>query len=225
MERGLRRHAGWLLVAAAYLFASPYFERINNPNENVRVWATRAIVEHHVLNVDEVMREWGWVNDKAKNDRHVYSGKAPGTTFLGVPVLYVHTKLRHFVGWKSPDKAETTFWLRLFAVKLPILAFLWGFARWVERSTGSARARDLMVVALGLGTMLYPYGVIFVGHALAAWYSNSTVRPAKKPAAARRPSATGGVAATSVSKRSSSMNAENAVAAASAWPTKMTPYG
>jgi hypothetical protein len=168
MERGLRRHAALLLVAAAYLFASPYFERINNPNENARVWATRAIVEHHVLNVDEVQREWGWVNDKAKNDHHVYSGKAPGTTFLGVPVLYLHTKLRHFVGWKSPDKAETTFWLRLFAVKLPLLAFLWAFARYVERATGSARARDLLVVALGLGTMLYPYGIMFVGHALAA---------------------------------------------------------
>ena len=168
MERGLRRHAAWLLVAAAYLFASPYFERINNPNENVRIWATRAIVEHHVLAIDEVQREWGWVNDKAKTDRHVYSGKAPGTTFLGVPVLYLHTKLRHFVGWKSPDKAETTFWLRLFAVKLPVLAFLWAFARWVERATGSPRARDLLVGALGLGTMLYPYGVLFVGHALAA---------------------------------------------------------
>jgi hypothetical protein len=168
MERGLRRHAAWILVAAAYLFASPYFERINNPNENARVWATRAIVEHHVLNVDAVEREWGWVNDKAKNDRHVYSGKAPGTTFLGVPVLFVHTQLRHFVGWKSPNKAETTFWLRLLAVKLPICLFLWAFARYVERLTGSARARDLLVVALGLGTMMYPYGGLYVGHALAA---------------------------------------------------------
>src|SRR5215467_3002710 len=126
-ESPFRRHVAWGLCCVAYLVASPYFERINNPNENVRVWATRAIVQHHVLDIDEVQREWGWVNDKAKTDRHVYSGKAPGTTFLGVPVLYLHTKLRHFVGWKSPDKAETTFWLRLFAVKLPILAFLWAF--------------------------------------------------------------------------------------------------
>src|SRR5206468_347395 len=34
--------------------------------------------------------------------------------------------------------------------------------------TASPLARDLLIVALGLGTLLYPYGVIFVGHGLAA---------------------------------------------------------
>jgi len=164
----LRRHASWFLVAAAYLIVSPYFEAINNPNENVRVWATRAIVEHHVLNIDAVMGEWGYVNDKAKNARHVYSSKAPGVTFAGVPVLLVETELRRLWGWTAPGKHEATFWLRLFTVKLPMLAFLWLFARYVERKTRSGLARDLLLVALGLGTMLYPYGGMFVGHALAA---------------------------------------------------------
>jgi hypothetical protein len=168
MERGLRRHAAWVLVSLAYLVASPYYERINNPNENVRVWATRAIVEHHALDIDQVSREWGWVNDKAKNDRHVYSGKAPGTSFLGVPVLWLHTKLRAIVGWPSPGKREATFWLRLFAVKLPLALFFYCFSRYVERVTRSTLARDLLVVGLGLGTLVYPYGNLFVGHALAA---------------------------------------------------------
>jgi hypothetical protein len=163
-----RRHAAWLLVVLATLLVSPYFERLNNPNENVRVWATRAIVEHHVLNVDEVSREWGYVNDKAKNERHVYSSKAPGVSFLGVPVLFVQTKLRALCGWPAPNKRQATFWLRLFAVKLPIAAFLWAFAGYVERKTRSSLARDLLVVALGLGTLLYPYAGLFVGHALAA---------------------------------------------------------
>ena len=164
----MRRHASWFLVAAAYLIVSPYFEAINNPNENVRVWATRAIVEHHVLDIDAVMREWGYVNDKAKNARHVYSSKAPGVSFAGVPVLFVETELRKLVGWPAPGKREATFWLRLVAVKLPMLAFFWLFARYVERKTRSGLARDLLLVALGLGTMLYPYGGMFVGHALAA---------------------------------------------------------
>ncbi len=164
----LRRHAAWFLVAGAYVVVSPYYERINNPNENVRVWATRAIVAHHVLDIDAVVREWGYVNDKAKNDRHIYSSKAPGVSFLGVPVLFAETKLRALMGWPAPGKAETTFWLRLFAVKVPLLAFLWAFGRYVERVTGSSFGRDLLLVALGLGTMLYPYGGMFVGHALAA---------------------------------------------------------
>ncbi len=164
----LPRHAAWLFVCAAYLIPFPYFERLNNPNENARVWATRAIVQHHVLNLDAVMAEWGYVNDKAKNDKHVYSGKAPGTSLLGVPVLWLHGKLRQLVGWPPPDKRATTFWLRLGAVKLPMLAFLFAFARYVRRVTGSEAASDLLVVALGLGTLLYPYGGLFVGHALAA---------------------------------------------------------
>jgi len=52
--------------------------------------ATRAIVARHELNIDEMQREWGWVNDKAKNEHHTYSGKAPGTSFAGVPVLWAH---------------------------------------------------------------------------------------------------------------------------------------
>jgi hypothetical protein len=165
---GLRRHAALVLVAAAYLCAWPYFERINNPNENVRIWATRAIVEHHVLNIDAVEREWGYVNDKAKNGAHVYSSKAPGVTFLGVPVLAADTLLRRLCGAPPPGKRESTFWLRLCAVKLPMCAFLWAFASYVARTTRSALARDVLVIALGLGTLLFPYGGLFVGHALAA---------------------------------------------------------
>ncbi len=167
MER-IRRHAAWFLVAAAYLIVSPYYERINNPNENVRVWATRAIVVHHALSIDAEERDWGYVNDKAKNGAHVYSSKAPGVSFLGVPVLFAQTALRALAGWGPPAKRAVTFWLRLCAVKLPLCAFLWLFAGYVERATRSPLARDLLVVALGLGTMFFPYGQMYVGHALAA---------------------------------------------------------
>jgi hypothetical protein len=167
-EPAWRRNAAWLLVTLAYLFPFPYYPKLNNPNENARIWATRAIVEHGVLNIDQLQAEWGYVNDKAKNDRHVYSGKAPGASFLGVPVLAVHTKLRHLMGWSSPGKRETTFWLRLLALKVPLCVFFWFFARYIERLTGSPAARDLLVVGLGLGTLMYPYGQIFTGHALAA---------------------------------------------------------
>ncbi|HET6150842.1 MAG TPA: hypothetical protein VFH68_25115 [Polyangia bacterium] len=167
-ESLLCRHAAWLLVCFAYLFVFPYFERINNPNENVRIWATRAIVDHHVLNIDLVTREWGYVNDKATIGGHLYSSKAPGTSFLGVPVLWTQTQLHRLARLTPPSKREATMWLRVFSVELPMCLFLFFFARHVERVTGSPTARDLLVVGLGAGTMLYPYSVIFVGHAQAA---------------------------------------------------------
>src|SRR5439155_3478122 len=71
-------------------------------------------------------------------------------------------------GHPDVSKRAMTLVLRLFGVGLPLVLFLFFFARWVERVTGSGAARDLLVAGLGLGTMIYPYGVIFVGHALAA---------------------------------------------------------
>jgi len=164
----LSRHAAWLLVTLAYLYVFPYFERINNPNENVRVWATRAIVEYHVLNIDRVSREWGYVNDKATTGAHLYSSKAPGTTFLGVPVLFAEKTLHRLTGLAPPTKRQVTLWLRVFSVELPMSLFFFFFARYVERVTRSPVARDVLVVGLGLGTLLYAYGVMFVGHAQAA---------------------------------------------------------
>jgi hypothetical protein len=163
-----RRHLAWLLICVAYVFVFPYYERINNPNENVRIWLTRAIVEHGTLNIDPVEREWGWVNDKSTANKKMYSAKAPGTSFLGVPILFAYTKVRQLSGLPSPGKRATTFWLRLFAVALPLCVFLWFFARHLERTTRSQTARDLLLAALGAGTLFYPYGVIFVGHSLAA---------------------------------------------------------
>jgi hypothetical protein len=167
-ETPARRHATLVLIALAYLSVWPYFERLNNPNENVRVWMTRAIVEHHTMAIDRVLAEWGYVNDKAFGGGHIYSGKAPGASFVGVPVLWAQTKLWHARGWPSPTKRAAVVALRLFTVMIPSIVFLWFFGRWVWRRTGSATARDLMIVALGAGTMLYPYGILFVGHAQAA---------------------------------------------------------
>jgi hypothetical protein len=167
----LRQHRVWLLVTAAYLTVFPYSPGINNPNENVRIYMTRALVEHHELAIDKVEADWGWVNDKAKYGGHVFSGKAPGTSLLGVPVLALETWLWHRMGWRSPSKLATTLALRLFAVMVPMTAFLLAFSRHLRRVSGSQGVADLLLVAVGLGSLLYPYGIHFVGHSLAAGLS------------------------------------------------------
>jgi hypothetical protein len=159
----------WLLVVAAYLYPFPYFQRLNNPNENVRIWMTRAIVEHGTLDITAVTRDWGFVDDKAAFDGHLYSSKAPGVSFAGVPVLYGLTRILHLVAKASPSQLVTTLALRLSVVIVPVAAFLWFFARFVERASGgSPVARDLLVLGLGLGSPMYPYGLLFVGHSLGA---------------------------------------------------------
>jgi hypothetical protein len=162
------RHAVWLFVSLCLLSVFPYYQQVNNPNENARIWMTRAIVDHHELQINRVCAEWGYVNDKAVVAGRLYSGKAPGTSFVGVPVYFVAKQIARLAGVAQLPKRALTYWLRFFGVGVPIAVFLFFFARWVERVTDAPEARDLLVAGLGLGTMLYPYGVIFVGHALAA---------------------------------------------------------
>jgi hypothetical protein len=180
-------HAVWLLVSLCYLSVFPYYEQVNNPNENARVWMTRAIVDHHELQIGHVSAEWGYVNDKAIVAGRIYSGKAPGTSFLGVPIYYVAKQVARAAGTPQLSKRALTFLLRFFGVGVPMCIFLFVFARWAQRVTGSRAARDLLVAGLGLGTMLYPYGVIFVGHALAAAlaFSAFMLLQREKPGGAR----------------------------------------
>jgi hypothetical protein len=167
-ESAPRRYLVWILVSLSYLAVAPYFPRINNPNENVRIWMTRAIVLDHTLSIDRATADWGYVDDKAVSGGHLYSSKAPGTSFLGVPVLWLQAKLWRACGWPSPSKRAMTLALRYLTIVPSALLFLLVFGAWVERRARSAAARDLLTVAVGLGTLLYPYGVIFVGHAQAA---------------------------------------------------------
>ncbi|HEY8923097.1 MAG TPA: hypothetical protein VIU64_01880 [Polyangia bacterium] len=167
-ESAARRNLVWVLVSLAYLAVAPYFPRINNPNENVRIWMTRAIALDHTLAIDHVTAEWGNVDDKATARGHLYSSKAPGTSLAGVPVMWLQAKAWRVLGWPTPSKRAVTFALRYLTVVPSALIFLLFFGRWVERRTGSPAARDLLTVAVGLGTLLYPYGILFVGHAQAA---------------------------------------------------------
>src|SRR5262249_49570565 len=62
----------------------------------------------------------------------------------------------------------------------------------------SAVGRDLLVVALGLGSLFYPYGVIFVGHAhgaALAFASFMLLAPAAGAPASRRARFAAGLAA------------------------------
>jgi hypothetical protein len=164
----LPRHLVWAAVVLAYLIVFPYFAQVNNPNENVRVWATRALAHHGTFAIDPVLHEWGDVGDRAAAGGHRYSSKAPGTSLLGVPVHFVHDRLARALTGASPSLRATTWALRVFTVVLPMALFLLLFGRRVESESGSPVARDLLTLGVGLGTLLYPYGLTFVGHAQSA---------------------------------------------------------
>ncbi len=176
------------LVAVCYVYLFAYLPALNNPNENVRLYMTRALVEegtlaigrrertaHGFRDVGNPIEAWGWVNDKAlvcddpaKRPPHcagtLYAAKAPGTSFLGVPV-YAAVRA---VGGPSTSKATYLYWLRLVCVSLPTVVFAWVLWGALGAWCPAEGVRLAVVVFYALGTMALTYGQMFAGHQLAA---------------------------------------------------------
>src|SRR5262249_60819226 len=126
-----------LLLVVAYGWLFVFFEKVNNPNELVRIYAARALVEDHTWSIGRrtrfgdtgVVASWGYVNDKAlvcddprlqppRCEGRLYAAKAPGPTVLAVPVI---AALRLF----GPiTKDEAVFALRWVWLILPTVLLL-----------------------------------------------------------------------------------------------------
>src|SRR5437773_4337133 len=92
-DPSLRRRF-FLLFAVVYLYAFPYFDQLRSANEVPRVLMTQEIADRGVFYLDHRMREMGSVQDLSRGpDKHWYPNKAPGPSFLAVPVYLVCKKL------------------------------------------------------------------------------------------------------------------------------------
>ena len=183
----LRRGEGRLLVllVLAYGWLFVFFERVNNPNELVRVYAARALSEQHTWAIGRrelapgyfvdvgLEAEWGYVNDKALScDRpderpprctgRLFAAKAPGASLIGAPVLAV---LRLF---GPVTKTAAVFALRWICVIVPSIAFWILLRRWMLDSGVPEPAALVSTLAGSLGSLSLTYGQMFAGHQMAA---------------------------------------------------------
>jgi hypothetical protein len=152
------------IVAVAMLWTFPWQPEINNPNENVRVYMTAAIVEEGTYAIDGMRARWGWVNDAAVFEGKAYSVKAPGTSLLGIPAYAVY----HWIAGEDHDRGVALWWLRFTASILPTLVFLFFMHRWLSRETPHAVLRDATFLSIALGSLLYGYALLYVSHTLSA---------------------------------------------------------
>lgn len=153
--------AGALLVLTAWFF--PYFPSLGSPNELTRLYLTRAILDDGSFSIDGPVKRYGRINDMAGNAGRLYADKAPGTGFLGVPVYVV---VKALAGWEMDEVSNASLlrWMRIVLAGVPtaaialLLFFLLGRLR-LDRPW-----RYFMMVAYGLGTVAFPYGVLLFGH-------------------------------------------------------------
>src|SRR5918998_5113372 len=74
------------LVVGLYVLAFPYHPGLRSPNELCRLWQTRALVEYGTLEINQALKDFGYVGDLSVKDGRYYPSKAPLLSFAAVPV-------------------------------------------------------------------------------------------------------------------------------------------
>jgi hypothetical protein len=158
----LSSRALFVLVAAIYLLAFPYHPALRSPNELSRLWMSRALVEYGTLEINQAIRDYGYVGDLSVRDGRYYPSKAPFLSFAAVPI---YAALRAWGGGDRYAVGEIAqvFWSRLFLTVLPTLAML-VFLRRFLRTYLSAPAADALVVTYALGSLALNYSLLFISH-------------------------------------------------------------
>ena len=177
------------VVALAHVYTFMHLPVLNNPNENVRIYMTHALAEDGTLaigqrTVDASGRardgegptaRWGYVNDKALVcaspedtppicEGTLYSAKAPGTSFLGVPAHLLITAATS----EELSLRDLTRALRFLCLTIPTLLFALFFARFLTRHIRRPVVVCAVLAGWGIGSMGFTYGQLFAGHQLTA---------------------------------------------------------
>ena len=170
----------------------------------------RAMLEHGTYAIGErvaatglpprdlgpVYLEWGYVNDKAlvcADPRRsppgcsgkLYAAKAPGPSFLAVPVLAVMRQLGAPLALKWLD----VLLLRWVMCTLPTAIFWVVMRRFLLAAEATAPVALGVAIAGGLGSLSFTYGQMFAGHQLAALCLGSAYLAAFWPGPERRAAA------------------------------------
>lgn len=178
----------FVILLSCYAYFPP---RWADWNQNSRMDLTLAIVERGTLRIDDYYENTG---DYAVYGGHIYTDKAPGASFLGVPPYFVFKLLadtppvRVMLYRLSSSQAlagtlreggtglleqKVYFAAALYAttfVTVSLLSALLGAVLYLfmGRLIPSSATRTALVLAYGVATIVYPYSTVFYGHQIAA---------------------------------------------------------
>jgi hypothetical protein len=164
----------FVLCFAAYA----YFYQAGGWNQNVRFDLVRSLVEQRTAAIDSYYRNTGDLACRGPAGRcrtprpergdHAYADKAPGASWLAVPV---HAMMHALAGSDAPGPdylnaaayASTVWSVALpSALAVALLHVLLGALGLGPRS------RAFFALAYGLGTLAFPYATLLYGHQLTA---------------------------------------------------------
>jgi len=143
------------------------FAQFQNWNDNSKFNLTRAIVDEHRFEIDSYINNTG---DRAYYDGHYYSDKAPGASFLTVPIYAV---FKLFFGMPNTD-------FKLHLLEFMIIALTSAFFSallvilmykisrfFVKKET----YRMLITIIFGLGTGIFVYSTIYYQYGISIFFA------------------------------------------------------
>ncbi len=154
--------AVYAVLLALYVLAFPYHPGLRSPNELCRLWQTRALVEYGTLDINQALRDYGYVGDLSVKDGKYYPSKAPLLSFAAVPVYAVLRALGGGYRYAVPE-VPLVYFSRLFLTVLPTLGMLWLVRRFL-RAYLSAGVADALTVTYALGSLAFSYSLLFMSH-------------------------------------------------------------
>ncbi len=141
-----------------------YFYQAGGWNQNSRFDLTRALVEQGSFVIDRYAHNTG---DDSVKDGHHYCDKAPGASFLCVPVYAVFHRLAARPNPMPPDLLAVGVWLCIvLAVSLPSALGATYLERLAFALGVPPPASFVLALAYGLGTMALPYSTLLYGNQL-----------------------------------------------------------
>ena len=160
-----------LIVLAGLLSLYGYFVHFwptfHTANESIRLYFVQSVVDAHTPHVDGVLERYHMGNvDRAEVDGHATLDKAPGLSYVVMPLYWVLTRLGMPTGFAQLPRLWHL--LLLFGVALPCVLGVAAARRVVFAWTSDDRAAWTAALILGLCTPYAIYATLFFGHGPAA---------------------------------------------------------
>lgn len=150
------------LAVALYVLAFPYHPGLRSPNELCRLWQARAIVEYGTLDLNQTIRDYGYVGDLSIKDGRLYPSKAPLLSFLAVPIYKAISVLRGGYKYAVPE-LPLVYFSRLLLTVLPTLGLLVLVRRFLL-AYASPEVADGVTLTYALGSLAFSYSELFISH-------------------------------------------------------------
>lgn len=156
-----------IIFAMLFLAGAAFYHPIEYDNTKSRYLLISAVVDYGTLNIDIYQAQ---TIDKSEWNGHYYSNKAPGASFLGIPVHWI---LRNLTPLKEFSPKT---WLDMYIIRVVTTTLLFALLgvvmfRLAQFCGAFPRQAFLMVIAYGFGSIALLHATMFSGHQIAACLS------------------------------------------------------